>query len=364
MDSFNEPADRELLGEVRVPSGQLVLLDMGQLNLWSHDRPPDLSAEANNVPGSGEVDVNGADFRIEGPDAKEAGRLFDRQYNPFYVYDMLAEDEDWLAQKLQQTIQPHGLKAKLVRLEKRVSHRERVRLTLEHCDQAGEFVFHGVPAVALGNLPTDRTLPIYGERMQGEPALEGRWRHVYLECQPVENIAESEEIGYVGVDHARIILADADALGSWSHDVSLDGLADFVFWGQDAEQAAEETGAERIDESHWGWVDTSVEEILIRGMEVEQLLRDQMWKAVVDFRPHSHHNEVMRQVRSSATQSGTLDIGDAKLCGFLTSYGDGFYPVHRDLDEQGQLVRARIELGCEEIVERFLKVLTQHSRES
>lgn len=49
---------------------------------------------------------------------------------------------------------------------------------------------------------------------------------------------EPEKIGSVSVDYARLLVADVDALGSWKHDECLSGLADFVFWGADAEQAA------------------------------------------------------------------------------------------------------------------------------
>ncbi len=58
------------------------------------------------------------------------------------------------------------------------------------------------------------------------------------------------------------------------------------------------------------------------------------------------------QVRSSITESGTLEVGGASVCGFMTSWGDGFFPVVRDLDANGRLVRIRIEVGCDEIVAR------------
>jgi hypothetical protein len=36
----------------------------------------------------------------------------------------------------------------------------------------------------------------------------------------------------------------------------------------------------------------------------------------------------------------------------MTSWGDGLYPVYRDLDARGRLVRVRIDLGNEQIVAR------------
>src|SRR5207245_7980505 len=79
-----------------------------------------------------------------------------------------------------------------------------------------------------------------------------------------------------------------------------------------------------------------------------------------DFRPHSHHFLIMKQVRETDTESGTIEVGGAKMCGFMTSWGDGFYPIYRDLDEQGQLVRVRIDLGNDQIVERQRKFEEWH----
>ncbi len=36
----------------------------------------------------------------------------------------------------------------------------------------------------------------------------------------------------------------------------------------------------------------------------------------------------------------------------MTTWGDGFYPVSRELDVRGELVRISIDLGNEEIVAR------------
>jgi hypothetical protein len=36
----------------------------------------------------------------------------------------------------------------------------------------------------------------------------------------------------------------------------------------------------------------------------------------------------------------------------MTSWGDGFFPVYRDVDAGGKLVRVCIDLGNEKIVQR------------
>jgi hypothetical protein len=53
----------------------------------------------------------------------------------------------------------------------------------------------------------------------------------------------------------------------------------------------------------------------------------------------------MAQVRASESESGTVDVGGAKMCGFMTTWGDGMFPVIRELGPGGELVRVRIELS-------------------
>ena len=89
-----------------------------------------------------------------------------------------------------------------------------------------------------------------------------------------------------------------------------------------------------------------------KQLYLEEMRDQEGCKFVTDFRPHSHHFLVMRQVRASPTESGTLEVGGAMICTFMTSWGDGFFPVYRDLDVGERLVRVRINLGYERIVER------------
>jgi hypothetical protein len=148
------------------------------------------------------------------------------------------------------------------------------------------------------------------------------------------------------------MFADADALGAWQHETPLDGLADYVFWGRDAAQVAERVGAMRQSDDQWGWVDLPAQEAAKRGLAVENLREKTAFKFAGDFRPHSHHYMVMKQVRATSTESGTIDVGGAKVCTFMTTWGDGFYQVSREMDAAGELVRISIDLGDEEAVAR------------
>jgi hypothetical protein len=66
-----------------------------------------------------------------------------------------------------------------------------------------------------------------------------KWKRVVAKCNTQASISRSEKVGNVAVDHAWLLIADFDALGAWHHEDSLDGLADFVFWGRDAKSSAE-----------------------------------------------------------------------------------------------------------------------------
>jgi transposase len=46
-------------------------------------------------------------------------------------------------------------------------------------------------------------------------------------------VVSSETIGWAGVDWARLMFADVDALGHWRHNIALDRMADCGFWGRE-----------------------------------------------------------------------------------------------------------------------------------
>jgi hypothetical protein len=247
----------EHLGEITVPSGTLIVIDMGLLKFWCHDRPPlmeDGTASAEVV----ETSNTSVDFRIEGKDAERAGRCFDRQWHPGYLFDIPGRDLKF-KRCFSACVREHGLDARLTRLPLKVTHRQRLNLALEYGLGAGEVFFQGITAPVLAGLPRDRALVVYGERMP-PGTYDDRWRRVWLECQPTANVAQTELIGHGAVDEARLMFADVDALGAWQHEKPLDGLADYVFWGRDAAQVAKWMGAMRQSDDQSGWVNLPVRE--------------------------------------------------------------------------------------------------------
>ena len=341
---------REQLGEVSAPSGTLVVVDTGLLNLWTHDRAPLLPDDILSPETTAKANA-GLDFSIDGPDAEKAGKLFDRGWHPRFLYDIPANGVLNLEATFAEHVRAHRLNAKLVPLSERVPHRRRIDLALEYGRGAGEISFHGIWAAVVSGVPQLRLLPIFGERMQTEQDC-GRWHVVYVECQPGGAISRSEFAGHAMVDKSRLMFADANALGDWKQEECLDGRADFVFWGKDAAQLAALAGAKDLGDDEFGWVDLPVDEAVERGTAAEALRDQRGIKVATDFRPHSHHHQVMQQVRSSPTESGVVSVGKAKMCTFMTTWGDGIFPVYRDLDASGQLIRIRIHLGNEKIVKR------------
>src|SRR5207247_237226 len=152
----------------------------------------------------------------------------------------------------QRCIRSRDLDAHLVQLDERITHRERVDLIRRSRPGGGEIIFQGVPAGVV-EVPRDRSMPVVAEGMQAGPD-QGRWRHIALLCNETAKVARSDQVGYVGVDYARLMFADVDALAEWQHEDSLDGLADFVFWGRDAKKAARRTKAPQQGDHEWGWV--------------------------------------------------------------------------------------------------------------
>jgi hypothetical protein len=225
-------------------------------------------------------------------------------------------------------------------MESAVPHRERVR----RCAAGDYFLMSGVSVVVLGSLPPDRALPVVGHERAFD--LGTRWESVTIELN-AGAVARRQFLGEVGVDCARIMIADADGLGSWVHDEPLDGLADAVFWGGDVADAAIELKAPPVADEppKHGWPDLPVHDAVARIHEIEGWKQARPGRRLAwDFRPHSHHWQIMRQVDRSPHEAGQIQVGGAQMLTLMTSWGDGFFPVYAERAEDGTLLRVRIEL--------------------
>ncbi|MCE9575707.1 MAG: DUF2185 domain-containing protein [Deltaproteobacteria bacterium] len=333
------------LGTVVAPSGALLIVDPGYLDMWSHGRAPVMPDGV--LPERTTLAANACiDAALFGVDADEIGRQLGQQWNPRFIYDIPRELAAELAARVTEIGTRRHLDARLEILAERVPHRVRADHALSVGACAGEVQFHGVWAGVVAGVPR-RELRVVGEAMPGDGPDAGRLRRVRIAVRE-GRVARSERFGYAMVDLARLLIIDLDAVASWQHTELLDGLADFAFWGADAHIVAGRLKAAELGDRVFGWRDLPVDDAVDRGTAVEQLRDHERLKLATDFRPHTHDYQLMEQVRSSATESGVVRLGDALACGFMTTWGDGLFELHRDVDERGQLLQLRIELGIEE----------------
>ncbi|MBL8714959.1 MAG: hypothetical protein JNL79_03140 [Myxococcales bacterium] len=295
------------------------------------------------------------DLELVGEGAEQIGQALDLEWHRRFLFDRPAKMVPDLRQRVAELARARGLSVSLRTLPMRVSHRRRVELALTQCPTTAQMSFHGAWAGVLGRLP-ERPL-----RVVAEPMPEGRWSgrlcRVTLELR--EGVAASvERFGCTIVDHARLLFIDADAAAAWTSDTSLDGRADIVFHGRDAAALAHAIGASPLDDHSFGFRDLTEHDAEATLLWLDRFLRERGGTVVIDHRPHSHLHQLMAQVRASPNECGVVELAGSRACGFMTSWGDGFFPLHRELSESGAVLRVHVELGTEqqiEILERITR---------
>jgi hypothetical protein len=313
-------ADVVELGQITCPSGELVLTDGGYLSLWSGDQRPE---DVPTRPGPA------VDLEVVGPDAQAAARSFDRHAGTM-LYDIPEHGVQEMTTGFAEHCREAGLDAGLRLLPDQVPHRQRVRHAIAGGDP--EFLIFGVPVIPVGGIPAGTAL-----RVTATDGAHG-WAQIRIALRDLPT-AEVRRVGSLYIDHARFVFGDADALSSWIHDAPIDGLADVVFWGRDATQIAAELAAPQLDDPSgvpYGWVDLPVGDALERAEDLDRRRRaDARPGFNYDFRPHSHHWQIMAKVRADQHEAATLSIGGADVMVAMTSVGDGSFPVHLELDVSG-----------------------------
>ncbi|MFC7246018.1 hypothetical protein ACFQO7_26365 [Catellatospora aurea] len=324
--------DGVLLGEITSPSGELVLMDGGYLGLWSGSRSPEEMRQPD--------EPSAVDFEVVGQDAEVAARSFDRQAGRA-LYDIPQHAAAQMVELFESHCRRHGLQAELRAFGRQLPHRERARRAIAAGDPG--FVITGVPVISIGGLPTDRPLPV-----MAVPSGQGDWARIRIVVGN-EPGTSAHSLGRIGVDWARFVFADADALSAWVHDDSVDGLADVVFWGLHESEVAAEFGVTRTGtpgDDHFGWLNLPVADAYAKAIALDRrrtAAPDRRF--VFDFRPHSHHWQVMAGVRASEHEAATIDVGGARIMFAMTSVGDGFFPVQLERDGVGAHVA--IDIGIQ-----------------
>jgi hypothetical protein len=200
------------------------------------------------------------------------------------------------------------------------------------------------PALVTTAVPANRALPIVGRRL-GKGRFADCWDHVAVRLGD-GTVTASRKLGEAGVDFARLVCMDHAALDHWQHEDSLDGLADFVFWGRDAAALARTMKAPATGEGY-GWLDLPLAEAEAKALAADTIKAENRWLLAMDLRPHSHHFHALAAARKSPHGAGTIEVGGAQVCLFFTSWGDGVFPIYLDLDGKERPVQVRVQLATE-----------------
>lgn len=212
--------------------------------------------------------------------------------------------------------------------------------------QRYSFEHEGVPAVVVPHLPRGR-FPVSSVRILQGPFANLR-QAVMIDFVPNPQAARTIELGKVCVDNARIGLFDVDALGAWNEEAPVDGLADVVFWGLHQNEVAAQFRAPSLGEDGFGFKDLPVAQAMPLAQQLDQLRNTGQYRFAFDYRPHTHPYYLLAQLRENPTEAGVLDVGGMLACGFMTTWGDGEYPVLLDLDAQNRPIRCGIFLATQE----------------
>lgn len=331
----------ELLGTVSCGSGILLLVDASMLGLWQHDREPQLDERYG--PDVQEHANEAVDLELVGPDAALAGARLEAQWHPTRLYDVALAARQALEQELQELCAARGWSAELRVCTPRVPHRRRVDHALEQGGGAGEVWFHGAMAVAVHCGPS-ASIELFGVRQLGE--LPGAlWARLELRLRPGK-AERRREVGLIAVNEGQLCLADVEALAGWEHDVSLDGLADLIFWGPRARAVALDLGAPLLDdEGHFGWLDLPLEQALAQGVALDEAAGEDLSSLVIDYRPHSHHYRLLRHVWASELECGVLELAGERLACVLASHEEQVYTVSLVESAAGELLSVLVELA-------------------
>jgi hypothetical protein len=334
-----------VLGEVELPSGVMLVLDPGLGRFWRHDGEP-RSPRAS--------DPATVDLAVLGPDAEAAGSGFDHSFVPQRIYDV--GNVDKLTQQFATYCKKHNYQARLEPLPAKVPHLERARLALEHGRGLGVVEFNRVWGVVIGGLPAGQSLSVVGEVLSGEFA--GRYRSIDVVVDDAAAVARTQSVMGVMVEHGQLLCTGLEPFGAFKMWEPPDGLADFVFWGQDAAALAQEFGAHPLGEGNYGWCDLPIATVGDVAQPLQQRVAHKGLKVTVDYRPHDNLEKLNAQIRAAELRAGSVILDGARACGCDNRWGDGVFSVARDLDRDGRVIRVRFDVGNEETQARTRRVMS------
>ncbi|AFE07788.1 hypothetical protein COCOR_07873 [Corallococcus coralloides DSM 2259] len=324
------------LGHIDLPEGVLLILDPGLGRFWRHDAEP--ASPRKKAPPE-------HDLRITGPDADAAGRAYDREFDPRFLFDR--KDPADAAAHFEGFARERGFDARAEVLSARVPHTERARLALEHGKGLGVVKYNGLWAVVVGDLPAGHGLKVIGMPMPpGE--FGGRWRSIDIVVDGKAEATRSEQVAGVMVDHGQLLFTGLGPMGRFRMWEPEDGLADYVFHGRDAPGLAKALGASDLGDGLYGWKDLPMERVGEKATPLQERIEKEGLAVGVDYRPHCNLEKLNAGMRESEEDTASLVLDGARVVGCGNRWGDGVFTVSRHLDAEGRTVRVRVELGTEE----------------
>lgn len=215
----------------------------------------------------------------------------------------------------------------------------------DHAQQfrTGSIAFgNGASACAVTDLPQNASFSVVAERID-EGDLAGRWSaiDVVVQAGPARR---PERIGEVAVEHGELLFVGQGPLGAFRMWDSLDGLADFVFFGRDAPLLAPRVGALRLDGETFGWRDVPMSEIGAHAQATQERVATERLDVVVDYRPHCNLERLNAQIRESPERTGRLSLDGARAVGCDNRWGDGTFDVVVLRDRADKIARVRVVL--------------------
>lgn len=332
------------LGEIDLPEGILVIIDPGLGRFWRHDGDPKSPRKS---------DPDEFDLAIEGDDAEAAGKAYDREFDPVHLFDR--SDAKEAKKHFDEFATEKGYSAQAAILKNRIPHTERASHALKAGDGLGCVKYNGLWGVVVGGLPSNASLPVVGVPIvDGDFA--GRWEYIDIVIDPNAEIARTNEVSGVMVDHGQLLFAGLEPLGQFRMWESLDGLADYVFWGTDAEQLAKDVGADVLGDGMYGWKDVPVGEIGDNAQSVQGRIDEAKLRVGVDYRPHCNLAKLNAAMRASTEDTAQLTLSGSTVVGCGNRWGDGIFSVSRLYDGRGAVCRVRVNLGTPERQELMRKL--------
>ena len=218
-----------------------------------------------------------------------------------------------------------------------------------------EVEHEGVEAVLVSGITPGR-YDVWSEPTDDDEGLRRAVTIDFVSAGKTVTTARTIELGSVPVDMARIGVMDVGAIEHWNEGEPADGRADVVFWGLHEEEVAKRVEAPKLDDDTYGFVDLVVRDAVVIGSRLEALRQTGELRFAFDFRPHTHPFFLLAQIRDSGNEAGVIDVGGHAMCGFMTTWGDGVFPVTLEVDAEDKPIRCTITLATEEAIENMRAV--------